>query len=283
MTYGEGWTADTAAIPYYEQALKANIGMMKGTGAFSDDIRDAIKGSVFDYYGTGFVNGGQGCEQRIKYGITAATDHPQVRMKGWTKSPSQSINYISCHDNLTFWDKLAIANSDSSREDRIRMNKLGAAIILTSQGVPFMQAGEEILRSKPSSTSKTGFEENSYKSPDEVNSIKWDEKTGNIDTYEYYKGLIAFRKANPDLRLTTADEIYKKLNFMDVDIRNVVRYRVGNIMAIFNANNYSINLNLPSGNWNIYVNDSKAGNQILGSVRDGIQIPRISAVILKAQ
>jgi pullulanase len=276
MVYGEGWTAETAAIPYYEQALKANIGMVPGVGAFSDDIRDAIKGSVFDFKGKGFVNGARNCEARVRFGIVGAIDHPQTGIKGWAKAPGQSINYISCHDNLTFWDKLALSNESDSIEDRIRMTKLGAAILFTSQGVPFIQAGEEILRSK-------GLDENSYKSPDSVNSIKWDEKTVNIDTYEYYRGLIAFRKANSELRLKSADEIRKHLSFIDTDKSNIIAYRLENIIAIFNGGSDGVEINLPNGKWDIYIDDKKAGNEILGTAKDVVTVAPISAKVLKVQ
>jgi pullulanase len=276
MVYGEGWTAQTAAIPYYEQALKANIGMISGVGAFNDDIRDAIKGSVFNFKGKGFVNGGSGYEERVRFGIVGSIDHPQTGIKGWAKAPGQSINYISCHDNLTFWDKLTLSNKSDSLENRIRMTKLGAAILFTSQGVPFIQAGEEILRSKD-------LDENSYKSPDKVNSIKWDEKTVNIDTYEYYKGLIAFRKANPEFRLKSADEIKKHLSFINADKSNVVAYRLENIIAIFNANSDCVEINIPKGDWNIYVNDKEAGTNILGTVKDVVTVAPISALVLKMQ
>jgi pullulanase len=267
MLYGEGWTADSAAIPYYEQALKTNIGKIPPIGAFSDDIRDAIKGSVFDFKGKGFVNGACDCEPRIKSAIIASIDN-------WAAAPTQSINYISCHDNLTFWDKLAISNADDTLEDRIRMYRLGAAILFTSQGVPFIQAGEEMLRSKD-------LDENSYKSSDKINSIKWDEKTINIDTYEYYKGLIEFRKANDILRLKTSDDIRQNLKFLDSCNKNVVMYMIGDIFAIFNANKEAITINLPEGKWNIYINDKKAGNQVLDNVQNNATIPEISAMILK--
>jgi pullulanase len=156
------------------------------------------------------------------------------------------------------------------------MTKLGAAILFTSQGVPFIQAGEEILRSK-------GLDENSYKSPDSVNSIKWDEKTVNIDTYEYYKGLIAFRKANHKLRLKSTDEIRKHLSFIDTDKSNVVAYRLENIIAIFNAGSDAVEINLPNGKWNIYIDDKKAGNEILGTAKDVVTVAPISAMVLKMQ
>jgi pullulanase len=276
MVYGEGWTAATAAIPYQEQALKVNMSELSGIGAFNDDIRDAVKGSVFDAKGKGFVNGADGCEQRVRFGIVGATDHMGVRIKGWATEPSQSINYVSCHDNLTLWDKLSLSNPDDNRLDRIKMNKLAAAIILTSQGVPFFQAGEEILRSKD-------CDENSYKSPDSVNSIKWNEKTTNLDVYEYYKGLIAFRKENPALRLKTADEIRQKLTFIDGNIKNLIAYRVDDIIVIFNSNKQSVGINLPSGKWDIYVNENKAGTAILGTLQGIATVRGISSLILKMQ
>jgi pullulanase len=197
-----------------------------------------------------------------------------VRIKGWASAPSQSINCVSCHDNLTLWDKLSLSNPEDDRTDRIRMNKLAAAIILTSQGVPFIQAGEELLRSKD-------CDENSYKSPDSINAIKWDEKTANLDVYEYYKGLIAFRKQNPALRLKTADEIRQKLTFIDNNIKNLVAYRVEDIIVIFNSNKQSIGLNLPSGEWNIYVNGDKAGTAILGTLQGIATVTGLSAMLLK--
>jgi pullulanase len=274
MVYGEGWTAATAAIPYQEQALKVNMSQLRGIGAFNDDIRDAVKGSVFGAKDKGFVNGAEGAEQRVRFGIVGATDHMGVRIKGCASAPSQSINYVSCHDNLTLWDKLSLSNPEDDRTDRIRMNKLAAAIILTSQGVPFIQAGEELLRSKD-------CDENSYKSPDSINAIKWDEKTANLDVYEYYKGLIAFRKQNPALRLKTADEIRQKLTFIDNNIKNLVAYRVEDIIVIFNSNKQSIGLNLPSGEWNIYANGDKAGTAILGTLQGIATVTGLSAMVLK--
>jgi pullulanase len=274
LVYGEGWTAETAAIPYYEQALKTNIGMIPGVGAFNDDIRDDIKGSVFIDSNRGFINGNPHCVNKIKFGVVGAGDHPQTGIKGWTKAPGQSINYISCHDNLTFRDKLSVSNPGDDGETIARMTKLGAAIIFTAQGVPFIQAGEEILRSKD-------HDANSYKSPDFINSIKWDSKTANIDIYQYYKGLIALRRANPQLRLRTADDIRSRLTFIDLDINETVGYRVDDTLVIYSANRDDITVNLPDGEWDIYVNLEKAGTEILGTVSGEIIIPRLSALILK--
>lgn len=296
MVYGEGWTGGDCAISSSQQALKANIAKMDRVGAFSDDIRDGIKGSVFDAQDKGFVSGKDGMEESIKFGIVAATPHPQVLTykndkgsKSWAAQPGQSINYISCHDNLTFWDKLAISNADDSEETRIKMNKLGSAIILTSQGVPFFQAGEEMLRSKPSATVEGGFDENSYTSPDSTNSIKWSNKASVMDTYEYYKGLIAFRKAHSALRMATTADIQNNLVFMGGLDANVVGYTIANnangdtaekITVILNGNENAVNVTLPAGTWEICVNDKAAGTASVGTAEGTVSVAGISAMVL---
>ena len=296
MLYGEGWTGGDCAIPSNKQALKANIYQMDKVGAFSDDIRDAIKGNVFDSLDKGFVNGGEDMEESIKFGVVGAVPHPQVMIalndkgsKSWAANPVQSINYISCHDNLTFWDKLSISNESDSEEDRIKMNKLGSAIIYTSQGVPFMQAGEEMLRSKPSATVEGGFDENSYCSPDSTNSIKWDNKANVSDTYEYYKGLIEFRKAHGALRMTTATDVQNSVSFLSGIDKNVVAYTISGkpngetaekIMVVYNANPNATEITLPEGEWEICVNGTTAGNVSVGTVKDKVTVDGITAMVL---
>ena len=296
MVYGEGWTGGESALPEAQQATKNHIYQLDRVGAFSDDIRDGIKGNVFDSLDKGFVSGKEGMEESIKFGVVAATPHPQVMISkndkkstNWSGQPGQSINYISCHDNLTFWDKLAISNADDSEAARVKMNKLGGAIILTSQGVSFMQAGEEMLRSKPNEKSESGFDENSYCSPDATNSIKWDNKGNVIDTYEYYKGLIAFRKAHSALRMTTATDIQNTLTFMSGLDANVVAYTIKgeeqgetaqNIAVIYNGNPDAVTVNLPAGAWDICVNGEKAGCESLGTAEGSVTVEGISAMVL---
>lgn len=296
MVYGEGWTGGDCAIPSSQQALKVNMSKIDRVGAFSDDIRDGIKGSVFDAQDKGFISGKDGMEESIKFGIVAATPHQQVLTykndkgaKSWAAQPGQSINYISCHDNLTFWDKLAISNADDSEETRIRMNKLGSAIILTSQGVPFFQAGEEMLRSKPSATVEGGFDENSYASPDSTNSIKWANKANVMDTYEYYKGLIAFRRAHGALRMAETADIQSNLTFMGGLDANVVGYTIANnangdtaekITVIFNGNADAVDVPLPAGTWEICVNDKTAGTASVGTAEGTVSVAGISAMVL---
>lgn len=293
MVYGEGWTGGDCAISESRQALKSNINHIEGVGAFNDDIRDAIKGNVFDAQDKGFINGKQGLEEDIQFGIVASTLHPQVlgsqNGRSWVGQPGQSINYVSCHDNLTFWDKLATSNPNDSVETRIKMNKLGAAILLTSQGVPFFQAGEELLRSKPSAYLKGVFEENSYDAPDFTNSIKWDNRTTAADTYAYYKGLIAFRKAHKALRMTTTAQIQKNLVFRNNLGKNVVAYTIGNhangdtaeqIMVILNSNTKAVKVELPAGVWQICVDGIIAGTEVIATAQKSVSVAGISAMVL---
>jgi pullulanase len=172
----------------------------------------------------------------------------------------------------------------------MKMNLLSGAIVLTSQGIPFFQAGEELLRSKPTDESGTAFDENSYQSPDSVNSIKWDTKETNRVVFDYYKGLIAFRKAHGALRMTTTEEIQNNLTFLEGLQENVVGYTIDHspngeiaksICIIYNANNTSTSVSVPEGSWNIYVKGDQAGTEIIETIQGGnITVDPISALVL---
>lgn len=294
IIYGEGWTSGDSTLLDTKRAVKANTYQMEGIAAFSDDIRDGIKGNVFDSLDQGFVNGGENMEEAIKYSVVAATENSQIdydsyeKSNGWwAGSPEQTINYASCHDNLTLWDKLATSNSQDSEEDRIKMNKLSSAIVFTSQGIPFLQAGEEMLRSKVQEDGT--FSENSYNLPDSVNSIQWDNKGDTMEVYDYYKGLIALRKAHPAFRMTTTEDVQNSITFQNVEASNVVAYTIDNgpnrenaesIFVAYNANKKDITLELPEGKWNLYVNGETAGTEVLSSVSGEVTISPISAVVL---
>jgi pullulanase len=298
LVYGEGWTAGDSPLPENERAIKANMPLLDtGIAAFSDDLRDGIKGSVFEELEKGFVTGASGFEESIKFGIVASTEHPQIDYSkvnysdaAWAKAPTQTISYASAHDNLTLWDKIATSNTTDSLEDRKKMNLLSAAIVMTSQGIPFFQAGEELLRSKPMDETGTSFDENSYQSSDSVNSIKWDSKEANRDVYEYYKGLIAFRKAHPALRMITTEELQKNLTFLENMPEKVVGYTIDHspnneseksICIIFNANKAATPVTVPEGCWNVYVRGDKAGTEILETIKGGsIIVDPISALVL---
>ncbi len=289
IIYGEGWTGGTSLLKANEASLKKNIVRFEGqVGAFSDDIRDGLKGSVFGNTDTGFANGKIGQEERIKSGVIGATNYDGINWAAtytdicspWANSPSQTINYVSAHDNHTLWDKLSLSNPDDTEADRIKMNNLCASVVYTSQGIPFMLSGEEILRSKDG-------DHNSYKSSDEINSIKWDEM--NISVKEYYKGLIEFRKNHAGLRMTTADDIQKYLKFIDAPA-NVVAYTIDGaangevadeLLIIYNGSKETAEVTIPDGEWQVCINAKSAGTEVLSTVSGGkVSVEGISCMAL---
>lgn len=267
IIYGEGWTSGSTTLSEAQQAVKKNMPKLDSRiAAFSNDIRDGIKGSVFNSSESGFVNGDISRDMDIRFGIVGSVQHPQVDISKvsysdnfWANEPTQTITYASSHDNLTLWDKLTATNPNATDEELEAMNKLAAAIVLTSQGTPFFQAGEEMARTK-------NGDDNSYKSHDRINQLNWDRKGNYIDLYEYYKGLIALRKATPEFRMTTADEIREKLEFFGSDT-GVVSYTIGDkIAVVFNGNDDAVNVTLPADGWDIVVNEKTAGTTSLDTV-----------------
>lgn len=294
--YGEGWNGGPSSLTEEKRAFKASAKKMPGIGMFNDDIRDTIKGSVFYDDHLGFVNGGTHLENALRYGITGAVAHPQVDYdaygsKPWAKEPGQSINYVSCHDNYTLWDKLSVSCPEASEEKKKAMNRLCAAIVFTSQGVPFIQAGEEFLRSKPL-PEKKGFAENSYNMPDEVNSIKWDNIHEYPDMIAYYKGLMELRKAHPVFRMQSEAEMTQNLCFLSDTPENVVAYLLKgkgaddtpeNILVIFNGNDEEILYNLPEGKWKILVDDKTAGADGKKNISEKADVEPLSALVLEKE
>ena len=294
--YGEGWNGGPSSLAEEKRAFKASAKKMPGIGMFNDDIRDTIKGSVFYDDHLGFVNGGTHLENALRYGITGAVAHPQVDYdaygsKPWAKEPGQSINYVSCHDNYTLWDKLSVSCPEASEEKKKAMNRLCAAIVFTSQGVPFIQAGEEFLRSKPL-PEKKGFAENSYNMPDEVNSIKWDNIHEYPDMIAYYKGLMELRKAHPVFRMQSEAEMTQNLCFLSDTPENVVAYLLKgkgaddtpeNILVIFNGNDEEILYNLPEGKWKILVDDKTAGADGKKIISEKADVEPLSALVLEKE
>lgn len=294
--YGEGWTMDTVLSKEgYTMATQANSAKTPQFAYFSDTIRDAIKGDNFDVEHTGFVNGAIGLEEKIADCFRAAT--------AWCKSPTQTVNYASCHDNYTLWDKISESRKDASEADRIRMNNLAAAIYMTAEGIPLIHAGEELLRTKPS-VDGSGVEHNSYNLPDSVNSIKWSDldQEAYRNVRDYYKGLIEFRKNHAALRLTSAADVKANVSYHWIT-NEVVMFVIGGkdkiagevsdgIVVIFNAttspktvNLYQSGYGVAEGTWNICINDQKAGTKTLDSVSvtataGQVQVAPISAMVL---
>lgn len=290
FVYGEGWTAGDSPLPVERRALKENVSKMDGIAVFSDDIRDAIKGHYSNAADRGFVTGKPDNEETIKIGIVASTAHPQVDYsKGnnskfaYATSPKQIINYVSCHDDLTLTDKLAKSMPEASEAFRQRAARLAQTIVFTSQGTPFMFAGEEVFRDKKGV-------HNSYKSPDSINAIDWRLKSKNANQFHYYQELIKLRKAHPAFRMTTADKVARNIVFDKVKGPNLISYSIKNhangdkwneIKLIFNGSDEVRNVNVPKGKWIIVAQDGEIKADGLGETKGGkMEVAPTSALIL---
>ena len=294
FVYGEGWTAGDSPLQPERRALKENVSKMKDIAVFSDDLRDAVKGHYTNAADRGFATGKPGLEETVKIGIVAATSHPQVDYsKGnnskfaYADSPEMVVNYVSCHDDLCLTDKLRISMAGESEQSMLAAAKLAQTIVFTSQGTPFMFAGEEVFRDKKGV-------HNSYNSPDSINAIDWSNKAKYHDQFEYYKGLTALRKEHPAFRMTTAAEIAKNLKFDKIDSAktpNLISYSLLNnangdswkeIKVVFNGSSQSQSVNIKKGDWKIVVAEGKISpTGDLGATKGGkMTLPPYSALIL---
>lgn len=266
FVYGEGWTAGASPLPAERRALKENVAKMDGIAVFSDDIRDAVKGHYSDASDRGFATGKPGLEETVKIGIVASTAHPQVDYsKGnnskfpYASSPTQIVNYVSCHDDLTLTDKLRKSMPAADDKERQRAARLAQTIVFTSQGTPFIFAGEEVFRDKKGV-------HNSYKSPDSINAIDWNLKHLNREQFDYYKELIALRKSHPAFRMATAEAIARNLRFDKVKEDNLISYSLVDnangdswkeIKVIFNGADKDASVKVPKGKWLVVARDGK--------------------------
>ena len=258
--YGEGWTAGESPFDEQKRAVKTNTWKLDGIAAFSDEFRDGVKGHVFKPNAKGFINGETELEESAKFGIVGGIKHPGVDNKlvnyskgPWAKTPLQCINYVSCHDNHTLWDRLKNSCPTNTEEELLSMNKLAQTMVFTSQGIPFLHAGEEFVRSK------SGVE-NSFNSPDQINQINWGHKKQYADLLEYYKNLIQLRKQHPAFRMGNADLINQHLEFLSYPIENIIGYLIKDnangdswkrILVIFNGNKVGKSVTIPDGKWKI--------------------------------
>lgn len=291
ILYGEGWTGGDSVLPAEKRALKVNVKAMPGYGMFSDDIRDNVKGHVFYYDELGYANGGIDKENDIRFAVTGAVKHPQVDYEkytytkegAWAVKPGNSINYVSCHDNYTLWDRYEILSKEDSKEELKKKNMLSAAIVFTAQGVPFFLQGEEFGRSKPIENSDERAE-NSYNMPLYTNSLKYDRLYEFRDMYEYYRGLIQIRKNHELFRLATVEDVVEKLNFIDCEEKNVVAYTLKDdneqLFVVYNANKADVTLQLPKdGEWTVIAQGTQTNNAGLCTIKNQAEIPGISCLI----
>ena len=297
--YGEGWSAGACALPNDQLGMKANIPQMPGIAAFSDEIRDALRGPFSDDTVSGWL-GRQNTNkpgqapgdvevESLKYGLVGGIQHPQVNMKKvnysqepWALEPTQMMSYVSCHDDMCLTDRLKASIPRLSEENMIRLDLLAHTAVFTSQGVPFMLSGEELLRTK------LGVH-NSFESPDSINHLDWDNLKRYPQVFEYYKNLIALRKHHPAFRLGDAGLVRKHMSFLKTS-EHVVAFLLKdyagrddwrNIIVILNSSRKAMEVTIPNGNYTIVCQDGKIDENGLGTVEGPkVTIARQSALIL---
>lgn len=287
--YGEGWAASAPQLPEDSLAMKANTHKMPGIAAFSDEMRDALRGPFNDNRQGAFLAGLPGGEESIKFGIAGAIRHPQVNNDSvnyskapWAEQPMQMISYVSCHDDMCLVDRLKASIPGITPEELVRLDKLAQTAVLTSQGVPFIYAGEEVMRDKKGV-------HNSFQSPDSINAIDWGRKAEHADVFAYYKGLIQFRKNHPAFRLGDADLVRKHLEFLPVEGTNVVAYRLKehaggdaweDIYVVLNSRKEPAKLAVPDGKYTVVCRDGFINEKGIGTLYGPeISVPAQSALI----
>ena len=289
--YGEGWTAGTCAYPTEKLALKAHIKQMPGIAAFSDELRDALRGPFSDDKQAAFLGGIAGFEESIKAGIAGMIAHPQVdytkvnyTKEAWANEPTQIISYVSCHDDMCLVDRLkaSIPEAAYDMEEVIRLNQLAQTAVFTSQGIPFMLSGEEMLRDKKGV-------HNSFNSSDEINHLDWNNLKKYPQVFAYYKGLIQMRKAHPAFRLGSAELVRKHLEFLPTQ-DCLVAFRLknhaggdkwNNIYVVLNGSTNLQSVNIPKGKYTIVANNGVINEAGIGEMEGGeVMIDAQTALIL---
>ena len=275
--YGEGWSAGACALPNEQLGIKANISKMPGIAAFSDEIRDALRGPFSDDNKGGFLAGVPNCEESLKYGITGAIAHPQVDMtkvnyskEPWATEPTQMISYVSCHDDMCLVDRLKTSIPNISESELIQLDLLAQTAVFTSQGVPFLLSGEELLRDKKGV-------HNSFESPDDVNHLDWNNLNRYPHVFQYYKNLIQLRKNHPAFRLGKAELVRKHLQFLPSEpclVGFMLKNHAGgdswkDIIVIFNGNREEKKVSIPDGKYTIVCQDGKIEERGLGEMVGG--------------
>lgn len=288
--YGEGWAASAPQLDEDKLAMKANVYKMPRIAAFSDEMRDALRGGWNDDSKGAFLIGELGHEMSIKFGIVGAIEHPQIvfdevnySKKPWALQPTQMISYVSCHDDMCLADRLKATMPGASVNELVALHKLAETCVFTSQGVPFIFAGDEVMRDKKGV-------HNSFNSPDSINTIDWKNKTVYKEVFDYMKGLIAMRKAHPAFRMGDADIVREQLEFLPVEGDNVVAFILKdnangdtwkNIIVAMNSRTQPAKVAIPAGSYTVVCRDGKMGLNGMGQISDSeMMIPARSAMII---
>jgi len=288
--YGEGWAAQEPQLPKAKLAMKENIIRMPRIAAFSDELRDGLRGPFNDDHKGGFMTGVPGKEMSVMFGLVGAIKHPQVindsvnySKAPWALQPTQMISYVSCHDDMCLADRIKSSAPDASPLMIANIDKLAITAVLTSQGVPFIFAGDEILRDKK-------LVHNSFNSPDDVNAINWNDKTLYKDVFAYYKGMIALRKAHPAFHMGNADMIRKHMEFLPVAGSNLIVFRLKgyangdsweDIVVALNGDRAGRKFTIEPGKYTVVCKNGMVNQYGLGTMYGGeVFVPGQSALIL---
>ena len=287
--YGEGWSAGACAYPVEKLAVKANMRKTPGIAAFGDEMRDALRGPFNDNTKGAFIAGVPGEEESVKYGIAGAISHPQVDMskvnyskEAWALQPTQAISYVSCHDDMCLVDRLRASVPGIGIDELIRLDLLAQTAVFTSQGVPFILSGEEMLRDKKGV-------HNSFNSPDSVNRLDWTRLDKYPQVFSYYSNLISMRKNHPAFRLGDAECVRRHLEFLPVQ-DCLVAFRLKgnpkgdswkNIIVILNSAKQARSVDVPQGNYTVVCRDGVINEAGLGTVSGSqVSVPAQSALIM---
>lgn len=283
LFYGEGWAMPTDVTKAgTKMATQKNSYLTPRFAYFNDTMRNLLRGRNSDTSEKGYVNGGPGRADCLKSNL--------MGIPYWACSPAQVVNYASCHDDLTLYDKLKVADPMADRETLLRYYRLTAGIVFAAAGIPFIQAGEELVRRKVNADGT--LNSNSYDAGDGINAISWDclQDADCREMRDYYKGLIAFRKNHPALRMDDIREVRDRITFYDIqkgeeiicliDCKGVDGESAEQLCMIFNPEQEEKQVFLPKGNWEIHVSGDKAGTEKLEEADSSVIVPPISCMYL---
>lgn len=289
--YGEGWAAGPSPLPEAQRAVKANVAKLPRIAAFGDELRDAVKGHYARQAEGGFAGGQPGLEESVKFGIVGATLHPQIdyakvnySKAPWAASPAQVLNYVSCHDDRLLWDKLRVAHPTLAEPDLIKLDVLSNTIVFTSQGIPFLPLGDEFLRTKKGAS-------NSYNLPDSINQLDWARKAQYRPVFEFYRQLLALRRAHPAFRLPSQELIAQHLQFLPGVPAGTIGYQlVGHaggdqwqtITVLLNGTGQVATVPVLAGTYSAVLRGLEINQHGLGAVisNGAVQVPAYSALVL---
>ena len=290
FVYGEGWAANTPQMPLELLAMKSNAYKMPGIAVFSDEMRDGLRGPFDDDKQGAFLNGLPGHEMSIMYGLVGCISHPQINndlvnysKEAWAVQPTQMISYVSCHDDMCLADRIKSTFPAASIEERMALHKLAETFVFTSQGIPFIFTGDEIMRDKK------GIH-NSYNSSDEINAVNWGQKSTYREVFDYIKDLITMRKSHPAFRMGDADKVRNHMEFLPVKGSNLIAFILkdyangdswNNIVVAFNSRKKTAKISVPKGRYTIVCKDGKINLRGMGRVNGvRVAVPAQSALIM---